>query len=80
MFRFETLSLTALLAAPVVALWLRGDFTDYELAVRVGYCFLAAWGAVALVRYAAKPLPQPAPHHVEDPTPSPHAEQGPTDV
>lgn len=55
MFRFETLALAALLAIPVLGLWLRGDFTDEDAGIRLLWCLLAAWAAVSLVRYAAIP-------------------------
>lgn len=55
MFRFETLALTALLAIPVLGLWLRGDFTDEDAGIRLLWCLLASWAAVSLLRYAAIP-------------------------
>lgn len=68
MFRFETLALTALLAIPVLGLWLRGDFTDEDAGIRLFWCLLAAWLAVSLLRYAATPRsPVAADEPADDP-------------
>jgi hypothetical protein len=49
-----------LLALPVLALGARGDFSTDEVVVRLPWCLLAAWGAVALLRWAATPPRRPA--------------------
>ena len=71
--RWDVLAVGFLLALPVLALGVRGDFSPDEVAVRLPWCLLAGWGAVALLRYAATPpRPRrptaPAPE-AEDPTP-----------
>ena len=56
--RWDVLAVGLVLALPVLALGLRGDFSADEVAVRLPWCLLAGWGAVALLRFAATP-PRP---------------------
>ena len=60
--RWDVLLVALVLALPVLALGLRGDFTTEETVSRLPWCLLAAWAAVALLRaVAAPPTPAPAP-------------------
>ncbi|GAB3200886.1 hypothetical protein GCM10027261_33980 [Geodermatophilus arenarius] len=76
--RWDVLTAGFVLALPVLALYLRGDFTLDDVATRLPWCLLAGWGAVALLRYAATPRTRPAPQRAsrtpalpdEDPTPA----------
>ncbi len=54
-FRWDVLLTGFVLALPVVALGLRGDFTAEETMNRVLWCLGAGWAAVALLRYAITP-------------------------
>jgi hypothetical protein len=56
--RWDVLAVGFVLALPVLALGLRGDFSADEVAVRLPWCLLAGWGSVALLRFAATP-PRP---------------------
>ena len=58
--RWDVLLVAFVLAVPVLALGLRGDFTTEETVNRLPWCLLAAWAAVALLRAVATP-PKPAP-------------------
>ncbi|WP_209313701.1 hypothetical protein [Blastococcus sp. TF02A-35] len=61
-FRWDVLLVGFVLALPVLALGMRGDFTTEEMVSRLPWCLLAGWGAVALVRAVftpPKPVPQP---------------------
>ncbi len=50
------------LAIPVFALGLRGEFTVDEVVTRLLWCLAAGWAAVALIRWASTPpAPQPPP-------------------
>ncbi|RZU34511.1 hypothetical protein [Blastococcus saxobsidens] len=57
-FRWDVLLVGFVLAVPVLALGLRGDFTTEEMVNRLPWCLLAGWAAVALVRAVATP-PKP---------------------
>ncbi|MBN1091596.1 hypothetical protein JKP75_02795 [Blastococcus sp. TML/M2B] len=57
--RWDVLLVGFLLALPVLALGVRGDFTAEEVALRVPWCLAAGWAAVALLRWASAP-PAPA--------------------
>lgn len=74
-FRWDVVIVGFLLAVPVLVLGLRGDLTAYEVATRLLWCLAAAWGAVALVRFASAPR-QPSPQRRPDPTPPIGAEPG----
>ena len=54
-FRWDVLAVALVLALPVLALGLRGDMTADEVATRLPWCLAAAWGAVALIRFASTP-------------------------
>ena len=58
--RWDVLAVGLVLALPVLALGVRGDFSSHEVAVRLPWCLLAGWGAVALLRWAATPPSRPA--------------------
>ena len=58
-FRWDVLQVGFLLALPVLALGLRGDFTAEEVTLRLPWCLAAGWAAVALLRFATTP-PKPA--------------------
>ena len=73
--RWDVLGVGLLLALPVLALGARGDFSADEVVVRLPWCLLAAWGAVALLRWAATP---PAPPARRPLRPAPEDEPAPT--
>ena len=64
--RWDVLLVALVLAVPVLALGLRGDFTTEETVNRLPWCLLAAWAAVALLRAVATP-PKPAPERKRRP-------------
>jgi hypothetical protein len=64
-FRWDVLLVGFVLALPVLALGVRGDFTTEEVTSRLPWCLLAGWGVVALLRFATTPR---GPHRAE-----PHA-------
>jgi hypothetical protein len=68
-FRWDVLLVGFVLALPVLALGMRGDFTTEEMLSRLPWCLVAGWGVVALLRYATTPR---GPHRVE-PRPDPLA-------
>jgi hypothetical protein len=81
--RGDVVGLAVLLALPLVALALRGDLGVDELTTRLPWCLAAAWGAIALLRWASRPQAAddggPAakreaatspPRSVEDPSPA----------
>ena len=57
--RWDVLAVGLVLALPVLAMGMRGDFSADEVAVRLPWCLLAGWGAVALLRWAATPPAAP---------------------
>lgn len=59
-FRWDVLLVGFVLALPVLALGLRGDFTPDEVIAKLPWCLAAGWGAVALLRVASAPR-TPAP-------------------
>jgi hypothetical protein len=59
-FRWDVLLVGFVLAVPVLALGLRGDFSTEEMVSRLPWCLLAGWVVVTLVRAVAAP-PKPAP-------------------
>lgn len=69
--RWDVLLLGFVLALPVLAMGLRGDLTTEEVAMRLPWCLAAAWGAVAVLRYAGTPR---AARDVPDTTPRRPAE------
>jgi hypothetical protein len=79
--RGDVVAVAFVLALPVLALGLRGDMSLTDVAGRLPWCLAAAWGAVALLRWASRPrgaAPHPRPelrlpeaqHPVEDSTPA----------
>jgi hypothetical protein len=69
--RWDVLAVGFLLALPLVALGLRGDFTTSEVTARLPWCLLAGYVVVAVLRFAGKPrgaqsATSPA---ADDPTP-----------
>ncbi|WP_346621809.1 hypothetical protein [Blastococcus montanus] len=58
-FRWDVLLVGFLLAVPVLALGVRGDFTTEEVVSRLPWCLAAGWGVVALLRAVTTP-PKPA--------------------
>jgi hypothetical protein len=79
--RGDVLALAFVLALPVLALGLRGDMSLTDVAGRLPWCLAAAWGAVALLRWASRPrggAPRPRArvrlpedqHRAEDHTPA----------
>ncbi|SDF10792.1 hypothetical protein SAMN05660485_02550 [Blastococcus fimeti] len=54
-FRWDVLLVGFLLALPVLALGLRGDFTAEEVTLRLPWCLAAGWAAVALLHVATAP-------------------------
>lgn len=54
-FRWDVLLVGFLLALPVLALGVRGDFTAEEVTLRLPWCLAAGWAAVALLRFATAP-------------------------
>lgn len=58
-FRWDVLVVGFVLAVPVLALGLRGDFTTEEVVNRLPWCLAAGWAVVALLRAVATP-PKPA--------------------
>ena len=53
--RWDVLLLGFVLALPVLAMGMRGDLTTEEVALRLPWCLAAAWGTVAVLRYAGTP-------------------------
>ncbi len=53
--RWDVLLVGFVLALPVLALGLRGDFTAEEVTLRLPWCLAAGWAAVALLRFATAP-------------------------
>jgi hypothetical protein len=53
--RWDVLLLGFVLALPLLAMGLSGDLTTEEVAMRLPWCLAAAWGAVAVLRFAGTP-------------------------
>ena len=53
--RGDVLAVAFVLALPLLALGWRGDLPLSDVAGRLPWCLAAAWGAVALLRWAARP-------------------------
>ncbi len=74
--RWDVLGVSFLLALPVLALGLRGEFTIDEVMGKLPWCFVAGWAVVALLRWASQPrasaaaAPDVAPAENEAPTPA----------
>jgi hypothetical protein len=70
--RWDVLVVGLVLAVPVLALGMRGDFTWAEVTSRLPWCLVAGWAVVALVRFATAPRTKPAPRtkHATEPDPA----------
>jgi hypothetical protein len=73
--RWDVLVVSFLLALPVLALGLRGEFTVEEMTGRLPWCLAAGWAVVALLRWAAQPrtpaaVHEQAPEEEKAPTPA----------
>jgi hypothetical protein len=53
--RWDVLVVSFLLALPVLALGLRGEFSVEEVTGKLPWCLAAGWGVVALLRWASQP-------------------------
>ena len=53
--RWDVLITGFVLAVPVLLLGLRGDLSADDVAVRLVWCLVAGWAAVALMRFATAP-------------------------
>jgi hypothetical protein len=53
--RWDVLVVSFLLALPVLALGLRGEFTVAEVTGKLPWCLAAGWAVVALLRWASQP-------------------------
>jgi hypothetical protein len=53
--RWDVLLVGLVLAVPVLALGMRGDFTAEEVTSRLPWCLVAGWVVVALLRLAGAP-------------------------
>jgi hypothetical protein len=53
--RWDVLLVAFVLALPVLALGLRGDFSAEEVTVRLPWCLVAGWGVVAVLKFATTP-------------------------
>ena len=53
--RWDVLVVSFLLALPVLALGLRGEFSVEEVTAKLPWCLAAGWGVVALLRWASSP-------------------------
>jgi hypothetical protein len=53
--RWDVLLVGLVLAVPVLALGMRGDFTAEEVTSRLPWCLVAGWVVVALLRLAGTP-------------------------
>ncbi len=64
--RWDVLVVSLLLALPVLALGLRGEFTVEEVTGKLPWCLAAGWAVVTLLRWASQPR-TPAGDPVRDP-------------
>ncbi len=53
--RWDVLVVSFVLALPVLALGLRGEFSVEEVTAKLPWCLAAGWGVVALLRWASRP-------------------------
>jgi hypothetical protein len=68
--RWDVLGVTALFAAPLAVMYLKGTLTLDDLTARLPWCLLAGWVVVAVLRAASRP--PAAPHR----SAVPHATEG----
>ena len=57
--RWDVLAVSFLLALPVLALGLRGEFSAEEVTGKLVWCLAAGWAVVALLRWASSPRTAP---------------------
>ena len=76
--RWDVLGVALLLALPVLALGLRGDLSTQEVAVRLPWCLLGGWIAVALVRFVGTPRHPAGGNHAHAQHQEPAADEEPT--
>lgn len=70
--RWDVVVVSFVLALPVLALGLRGEFTIAEVTDKLPWCFAAGWGVVALLRWASQPRTHaPATEPAQDEAPAP---------
>ena len=74
--RWDVLVVSFLLALPVLALGLRGEFSVEEVTGKLPWCLAAGWAVVALLRWACRPRtpagdPVPDPASAEEAAPTP---------
>jgi hypothetical protein len=72
--RWDVVVVSFVLALPVLALGLRGEFTIAEVTDKLPWCFAAGWGVVALLRWASQPrtpAEAPADEPAQDEAPAP---------
>ena len=69
--RWDVLGTGFVLAVPVLLLGLRGDISADDVALRLIWCLVAGWAAVALLRLATTPRTPASATGVErDPAPA----------
>jgi hypothetical protein len=76
--RGDVLALAFVLALPLLAMGWRGDMSLSDVTARLPWCLAAAWGAVALLRWAARPRNGSTRRGAHTPAPAP-AEEHPAD-
>ena len=54
-FRWDVLLVSFVLALPVLAMGLRGELSAQEMTLKLPWCLLGGYAAVALIRWAGKP-------------------------
>ncbi len=69
--RWDVLAVGFVLAVPLLALGLRGDFTWDEVTTRLPWCLAAGWLVVALIRFASTPRTKAGNNARTAPTPEP---------
>ena len=73
--RWDVLAVSFLLALPVLALGLRGEFALEEVTGRLPWCFAAGCAVGVLLRWAPRPAPPP---RATDPHSAPAEDEAPT--
>ncbi len=74
--RWDVLGIAFLLALPLLALWYRGDLALDDVTGRLPWCFLAGWGAVALLRWATTPRTRDGKHQAAGARAAEHVDAG----
>ncbi len=57
--RWDVLGVSALFAAPLALMYVRGDLALDDLTARLPWCLLAGWVVVAVLRAASRPPAAP---------------------